>query len=281
MFSKFKKTGFTLIELLVVIAVIALLLAISAPALRKAKEQAAQIPCMANQRSIALAFQLYQEENDGKLLSAYTWYRDVQKSDAWVYPPTDYDASGNIQEYDFDPYDPQECTVEREIRGIKKGKMWAYLEDEDVYHCPADKRASRANVGFRSYSLVVTIRHYYQGALQEHAVSKMSEIKVPSSKYVSVEGQRMIQVNGERQWHWNMGAWYYNVSDRIFGEPPANWHNDGVSLAFADGHAEKYKWQSPEMDEWLHSEQITDTPPDSVKGTEDAEYFYRHIPRRK
>jgi len=57
--------GFTLIELLVVIAVIALLLAILLPALRKAKETAKRTVCQANLKHIALAWNMYLDDNEG------------------------------------------------------------------------------------------------------------------------------------------------------------------------------------------------------------------------
>ena len=68
------KKAFTLIELLVVIAIIALLLAISLPGLRKAKELAAAIPCLANQRSIAQAFYMYSEDYSGWLVTGHAWF---------------------------------------------------------------------------------------------------------------------------------------------------------------------------------------------------------------
>ena len=51
--------GFTLIELLVVVAIIALLVAILAPSLQKARAQAKMVVCANNQRNLALAFLLY------------------------------------------------------------------------------------------------------------------------------------------------------------------------------------------------------------------------------
>ena len=62
-----KRKGFTLIELLVVIAVIAMLLSVVLPSLRKAKESAKAISCRSNLRQMAVAFNTFSVEHNGKL----------------------------------------------------------------------------------------------------------------------------------------------------------------------------------------------------------------------
>jgi prepilin-type N-terminal cleavage/methylation domain-containing protein len=63
---KRRRNGFTLIELLVVIAVIAMLLAILLPALRKAKTITKRVTCQSNLKQIALAWNMYLDDNDGR-----------------------------------------------------------------------------------------------------------------------------------------------------------------------------------------------------------------------
>lgn len=60
-----KRKGFTLVELLVVISIIAVLLSILMPSLRKAKEQAKKVVCMSNLKQMGLGHLLYAEDWNG------------------------------------------------------------------------------------------------------------------------------------------------------------------------------------------------------------------------
>ena len=94
-----KRRGFTLIELLVVIAIIALLMSILMPAMRRVREQARMISCLANLRQWNLIASMYTEANDGKFWNtdpgtpAWWWigyledrYKDWKQNEIWLCP---------------------------------------------------------------------------------------------------------------------------------------------------------------------------------------------------
>ena len=62
-----RRPAFTLVELLVVIGIVAVLIAILLPVLRKAQEQARQAVCASNQRQICMAALQYANQNQGWL----------------------------------------------------------------------------------------------------------------------------------------------------------------------------------------------------------------------
>ncbi len=69
-----KRRGFTLIELLVVIAIIALLMAIIAPGLRRAKEAAKRIRCRSRLKQWGIAVQMYTADNNSKIMSMVKYW---------------------------------------------------------------------------------------------------------------------------------------------------------------------------------------------------------------
>ena len=66
-----RKKGFTLIELLVVISIIAVLLSILMPALKKAKDKARSVICRSNLKQWALPFGMYAQDNNDKFMRGW------------------------------------------------------------------------------------------------------------------------------------------------------------------------------------------------------------------
>src|SRR5512136_33555 len=117
------RRAFTLIELLVVIAIIAILMAILMPALNRAKEQGKRAACLNNLKQLTLAWIMYADENDGRLVNGAAGYSnsnqawgDHRNELAWV------DTLDN-------------SSVETQIAGIRRGALYPYVKKDELYRC--------------------------------------------------------------------------------------------------------------------------------------------------
>jgi prepilin-type N-terminal cleavage/methylation domain-containing protein len=104
-----RRGGFTLIELLVVISVIATLLGILLPSLRKARESTKETVCRSNLRNVGLALMLYAQDNnytmaDSLTTNGYYWYDTAGK----VRKTSDQDAYWGVAYMSY-LKDPKVC----------------------------------------------------------------------------------------------------------------------------------------------------------------------------
>ena len=244
------RKAFTLIELLVVIAIIALLLSVIIPALKNAKRLATAAACLANQKSLATAWRMYSDDNDGKICDADTFNTT---SGTWSHPPLLEDGVTYVGGPD------QEVTLEDRFRGIRAGGLFEYVEAIKAYHCPNDKRLNRGtNLGtsdaykmYRSYNI--------QGGLNGEEIFRSSDgicptniaqLKASGNTYVFVE-----EYYDGAYSNFNGGSWQIDRDDN--GESWWNimsiWHNESSTLSFADGHAERVRWRDPRTMEYAES----------------------------
>ena len=151
--------AFTLVELLVVIGIIALLISILMPALRKAREQANGIACSSNVRQIMQAFLMFANDHKGRLPGSFTDFNN---------PDTDKRA------WLLNSGEP----VSNAPRG---GTLFRYLNTEKVYFCP-----SLSTVRFGSN--VESNGHFDYASSAIFAGARVSNIK-PLSKHRLLGGQ--------------------------------------------------------------------------------------------
>lgn len=229
-----KKTkAFTLIELLVVISIIALLLSILMPSLKKVKDSSALKVCGSNLRQILLAVHTYAMEDSDRLPHSYTDYGREKPVDlyspmgryySWVCLPID-EAGGYVT--------GAAVNNESEIRGIEAGTVFPYLNDAKVYKCPTDRRSSDGKGGYRTYSLSQLIAANWVTRNKGVPVYKLGAIRSPSSRLMAIEeGDPRI---------FNQGSWQIDPAGRSWYDVIAYWHNRGSNIGLADGHVELFQ----------------------------------------
>jgi prepilin-type processing-associated H-X9-DG protein len=145
----------------------------------------------------------------------------------------------NLAPFDADPI------------GIQKGLLFEYNTSLALYHCPADLSTFQDRAGtistqprWRSYNMSQSVNGLtYDGELSSYIphYSKFTGIKDPTPVGLVVfldvheneilDTQFGIPVEASA---WSLGFWW---------DVPANRHNQGCNLSFADGHVEHWRWK--------------------------------------
>ena len=265
-----KKRAFTLIELLVVIAIIALLMALLMPALRLAKDQATGLICVNNLRQLSIAWLSYTTENNGKIVNGHIPRDNNPPRHWWVLAPQHPDGT-----YSGDQSAPGPPTLDDKYRGIQRGLLYPFLKTVKVYHCPADARIDiPEQQAYRSYSIAGGMNGE-AGQFGAVPIEVYDEIRNPGTKIVFLE-------ESDRR-GWNMGSWVLNPNNPdCWVDPLAGWHNDRSTMGFADGHAEKHKWEDKRTIE-MNLTQIAgcDGPSETPYPNPDLVYMFRAYAYRK
>ena len=214
------RRAFTLIELLVVIAIIAILMAVLMPALHRSREQGRRAACLSNLKQLSLAWLMYADENDDRIVNGATGFSnsnqtwgDHRNELAWV-----------------DGFHPLDLEAAKE--DIRRGALWPYIKNEKIYRCPTGRRGEAFHYAIM-FSMNAVNHPATQGVRGAH-VKKRSEIRNPAPAY------RLVFID---EGYMTSDAYAVNYDQEQWWDDPPVRHGDGTNISFADGHVEHWKWR--------------------------------------
>ena len=209
--SRRQISAFTLIELLIVIAIIAMLAALLLPVLQKVRIRAYRAQCSSNLRQIGLGIQLYEEDNDEKLMPGHLL--------AVPNPVTGNDYAGWA------------------------GVLNPYLQSVGVFVCPTDE-TPQAVIGGDTYFPVTYFMNVNLSAKVTAGGLPLAALTSPANIVLIAESTggglaaNIARLNDSSEAETIFANYFVSVT-----APGANRHEGGRDFLLADGHV---KWLWPD-----------------------------------
>jgi len=257
--------GFTITELLVVVGIIAVVIGILVPTIKRVTASGRTVKCLSNQRQIMQAWNAYAASNGGRLVNPRTdagWGqatiqarmdgqnvapRDMGWTHWWVWA---FNGGGHTGLVTING-----STYET-LAAITSGALFPYVGSPAVYVSPDDpKETSAASAGTqaarrRSYSIncvlgtsrpnentnydapFMAAMHGQAGDVSVFKTTTLGLVRSPSRMLATlVEDDAAI---------YNAEGWVIQPDVSVWVDTPAPWRPDAITMSYADGSTGTY-----------------------------------------
>ena len=223
--------GFAIVGIVVPVLMFFLIIVLLLPSLSRAKEQGKRAVCLSNLKQLSLAWIIYADENDDKIVNGAAGSERADEL-PWV-----------GKDWSTDDESVQLPSEEKQRQALEDGELWPYCKNTNLYRCPAGLSGH-----MRTYSIVDSMNGLrregtFSGNVGTRVgrtvlwVKRRTEILAPrpTDRVVFIDVGQVIP---------DTYSVYYE-QQKWWDEPPVR-HADWTSVNFADGHAEYWKWRAAE-----------------------------------
>jgi prepilin-type processing-associated H-X9-DG protein len=189
--------------------------------------------CAANLRDLAMAWVIYSDDNDGKIVNGQP---NDPRTTGGPPPAKVYTEIPWALEIALDGEGTPDPAVSRynHEKTIKDGALWPYIKHVKAYRCPGGKAKH-----MRTYSIVCSLNgdrspvSNLDSSASMLCVKNRSLVSRPHDRIVFVD-EGCVNNSSFRVGYTNPGQWI---------DPPPMRHSGGMTFVFADGHSGYWKWK--------------------------------------
>lgn len=262
-----RKTGFSKGDVLVVLGCVIFMLITLGALGNGASEEARRLErrsvCLGNLRSLVLAWLMYTDDNDGKIVNGAVGIGRPNEP-TWV--GRDWDPNYMLG---------KKLSENKQKAAIKAGVLWPYCRTEKVYKCPQGQKGYN-----RTYSIVDSMNGVPQQdnprgrgpkeVMKKLIMKQRLQIRRPHERIVFIdEGWAAL---GSYAVYYDKEKWW---------DPPPVRHEEGTTVCFADSHTQFWKWKGKETVELFKTAGPTQlrqhVEPKTVEGKEDLQKMQKAV----
>jgi len=222
------------------------------------RERAKRAVCLANLRQLTSAWNLYADQNDGKLVNGVGGFHYLKNGGTTkdgtglVFAERAWVGRGWSDNWSNPIVAETGVTEAQKEQFVREGALWPLIGDSRLYKCPLGRPYEWLN-----YSIVDAMNGMYRvgtasGANHVTAVgTRIGDtvlwIKNRSEIISPGPSQRMVFIDEGAMTPDSFGVNY--PSGPWWDNPPTR-HNDGATVSWADGHASHLQWKGAETVEF-------------------------------